>query len=396
MGANKHLEHIEDLILLEGKGGAEKAIKALRSIVSTLSGSGGPSVRITTKWDGAPAIICGIDPKDGKFFVGTKAVFNANDPKIAKTQADVQRMYSGGLADKISYCLRYLPAVVDKGVLQGDLLFTNDKSRQTIDGKSYVTFRPNTITYAADSNSDVGRDIQAASMGVVFHTSYSGSSIPTMNASFGVSDSQFKKTGQVWAQTAEYRDVGNVAALSGSESSQITAAINQAEGSMKQSGNMLNQIQSGGKALQLDTEFKKFFNQYFRGGTGVSPVDPAYVEFVRYLGSQYNIRIEKNKTLEAQASNAFKYVEALDFITDNEKQFKMVIATYKNIMRAKNMLVNKLNAVEALDTFVVTPNGYKVTNQEGYVAISGGQAVKLVDRIEFSNLNFNTPKNWGN
>ena len=45
-------------------------------------------------------------------------------------------------------------------------------------------------------------------------------------------------------------------------------------------------------------------------------------------------------------------------------------------------------------TFVETSNGYKVTAPEGYVAISGGQAVKLIDRIEFANLNFNVPKKW--
>lgn len=394
MAVNKHLEHVEDLILLEGRQGAEKAIKALRSVVNTLSGTGGPSVRITTKWDGAPAVVAGIDPADGKFFVGTKSVFNKQDPKICKTQSDVQRLYGGALADKLSSCLRYLPSVIKTGVLQGDLLFTNDKASKSIKGESYVTFRPNTITYAAPINSGVGREISAASLGIVFHTTYSGGSIDTMNATFGVSPSQFTSGGSVWAQTAEYQDVGNVAAMTGSEVSQVESALKMAEGSMRQTGQMLNQIQSGGKTLQLDTEFKKFFNSYFRGGTNISPVATAYVEFTRHLGNQYNIAIEKNKTLESQANKAFKFVEAIDYITEHEKQFKMVIATYQNIIKAKNMLVGKLNQVEALDTFVETPDGFKVTNQEGFVAISGSEAVKLVDRLEFSNLNFNVPKNW--
>lgn len=394
MGVNKHLEHIEDLMLNEGRKGGEKAIDALKSVAKTLSGAGGPSVKITTKWDGAPAVVCGIDPADGKFFVGTKSVF-AQNPKVCKTQSDVQKFYDGALAGKLSYCLRYLPSVVDKGVLQGDLLFTNDKATKNIDGKTYITFRPNTITYAAEQNSDIGRAIGSASMGIVFHTSYSGTSLSNLKASFGVPMSAFNKTSQVWATTASFQDVGNVAALNGSERKQFENTIKMTEGSLKKTGKLLNTINTGGKSLQLDTEFKKYFNSFFRGGKNMPPVNVSYVSFMKHLGQEYNKAIAKNKTLEAQANKAFKYVEAIDFITANEQEMKMIIATYMNLIKTKNILVNKMNQVGSLRTFVETGNGYKVTNPEGYVAISGGEAVKLIDRLEFSNLNFNVPKNWG-
>ena len=394
MGANKHLEHIEDLILLEGRRGAEKALKILKDVAQVLTGTGGPSMTITTKWDGAPAVVCGIDPADGKFFVGSKSVFNKQDPKIAKTQSDVQRMYSGGLADKISSCLRYLPRVVTSGVLQGDLLFTTDKATKSIEGKSYVTFRPNTITYAAETNSPLGRDINTAQLGIVFHTSYSGNSIPEMNASFGVPASAFNSGGQVWATTATFTDVGNVAAFTSEEMTQFNAAIRMAEGSLTKSGKVLNQINTGGKSLQLDTEFKKFFNAFYRDGQSIAPVNQSYVQFARHLGNEYNKVISKNKTLKSQADKAFKFVEAIDFMEDNKDGMMMVIALYQNIIKAKNMIVNKMNRVGGLDTFVETSKGYKVTNQEGFVAVSGSQAIKLIDRLEFSNLNFNVPKVW--
>ena len=80
---NKHLDHIEDLILLEGNSGAKKAIEVLKEVGAVLSPGGGASVQITTKWDGAPAVIAGIDPSDGRFFVGTKGVF-AQQPKLAR------------------------------------------------------------------------------------------------------------------------------------------------------------------------------------------------------------------------------------------------------------------------------------------------------------------------
>ena len=391
---NKHLEHVEDLILLEGRSGADKAIKVLKDVATSLSGAGGPAVSITTKWDGAPAIVCGTDPVDGKFFVGTKSVFNKQDPKICKTPSDIQRMYGGVLASKLDYCLKFLPQVVTKGVLQGDLLFTNDKATKTINGKSYVTFRPNTITYAAESDSGIGREINQASMGIVFHTQYEGPNLQSMGASFGVPLSAFNKTTSCWATTASFQDVGNVAALNSAEKGVFDSLIRMTEGSAKQTGQLLNQIYTGGKTLQIDTEFKKYFNKFYRDGQNMPPVQTMYVGFIKYLSENYNTAIQKNKTLEAQASKAFKWVEAIDFITAHEHQMKMIIATYQNLIKAKNILVNKMNNVGSLNTFVETSTGYKVTNPEGYVAISGGEAVKLIDRLEFSMLNFTVPKQW--
>ena len=78
---NTHLEHLEDDIINRGTKGGENAINFLKSIRNMLAGSSNKKVNMTVKWDGAPAIICGTNPENGKFFVGTKAVFNKN-PKI--------------------------------------------------------------------------------------------------------------------------------------------------------------------------------------------------------------------------------------------------------------------------------------------------------------------------
>jgi len=391
--ANKHLDHLEDLVLIDGSAGARKAIQVLKEVGAVLSPSGGAPLTITTKWDGAPAVICGIDPADGKFFVGTKGVF-AKEPKMAKTQSDVQRLYSGGLAHKMSDCLRYLKPVVKQGVLQGDLLFTDDKSTETIDGKSYITFRPNTLTYAVQPDSKIGREVKTAQLGIVFHTKYSGPSIQEMSASFGVSDNDYTNTSQVWAVSASFQNVGGVATFNQSEYVTYQAAIRQAEGSIKQSGQIFNLIQSGKKALQIDTVFLQFFNSFYRAGMPVPSVNNTYNSFVRYLAGQYNTAISKNKTLDAQADKAFKFVGAIDFIQEHQREFQMMIATYLNLTRAKMLLVNKMNQVAALQAFVDTGNGYQVTNQEGFVAVSSGRAVKLIDRLEFSMLNFTVPKVW--
>ena len=179
------------------------------------------------------------------------------------------------------------------------------------------------------------------------------------------------------------------------EADQYKAMIRKARGSLSSSGNILNEIQSGKKALQIDTEMKIFFNRYVRSGA-MPPVERAYREFFFHLGKQYSKPIDKLKTLKSQSNKAGQFMDIVDFVQSKERQVKMLIATYLNIMAAKNMVVNKLNQIDSMKVFVRQPNGdLKATTPEGYVAIGSQGAVKLVDRLEFSRLNFTVPKNFG-
>jgi len=391
---NKHLTHLEDRIILDGKKGGEDAIALLKEMGKFLTGKQGPNVALTTKWDGAPAVICGIDPKDGRFFVGTKSVF-AQDPKICKTESDIQKFYNGALAQKLSAALRYLPQSVNRGILQGDLMFTDDKKRENIDGKDFITFRPNTITYAADPKSQLGRDINQARIGIVFHTKYTGDSLADLTASFNVRDSDFTTGGNVWAEKAEFKDISGVASMSMSEKNKYDAFIRMAEGSLKKANNMLQEIQSGQKTLQFDTEFLKFFNNYVKAGRPIPSVKQAYADYMKHIGDEFDKATGKLKTAAAVNSKNTKWATQLFFIIKNEEQFKMVIAAYMNLQAAKNILVEKLKRVSTLRLFVDKGNGnYECTTPEGFVAISNDKATKLIDRLEFSKLNFTIPKNW--
>ena len=394
-GKNTHLNHAEDLILLEGTDGAKRAIKLMKDMVPFLSGKPGPRMAVTTKYDGAPAVICGTDPSDGKFFVGTKSVFAKNDPKVCKSLSDIQNWYNGALAEKLTSAFTLLRNANIKGVLQGDLMFTNDKKTQTIDGVRYITFRPNTITYAVEPNTKIGGNIKAAKIGIVFHTKYSGPSLPEMTSSFTINDGDFSTGGDVWAQKAEFQDIGRIASMSDSEKSNYMKAIRRAEGSISQTKGLLDKIQSGKKTLKIDTEFLKFFNNYVKAGRNIPSVEKAYVDFLYHMGAEYDKVIQKNKTLKSQAEKAGNFIAMLDFVETNKRQFKMLIATYMNLQYCKNVLVDKMKKVQSLRLFVDMGNGdYKATNDEGYVAISNDQAVKLIDRLEFSKLNFTVPKNW--
>ena len=395
MAKNLHLEHLEDEILNEGVSGAMESIKMLEDLGEFLSKDTGSNLKITTKFDGAPAIICGTDPDDGRFFVGTKSVFAKTDPKIMKSRDQISQTYDGELASKLMDALTYLPSCGIRGVLQGDLMFTSDKRTESINGKSHITFTPNTLTYAVESKSELGRQISNARVGIVFHTKYSGPSLSEMSASFDVSDNDFRSSSSVWAQKAQFQNIGGAANFTPREKDEFKKAINMARGSLTQSRTIMNDIQTGKKALGIDTELRKFFNQQVRGGR-MPNVETAYNKFFYHLGKEYGKPIDKLKTLTSQANKAGQYMDAVDYLLKNKTQVKMMIATYLNLTKAKMMVVNKLNQVGSMGQFVRQGNGdLKATTPEGFVAIGTNGAVKLVDRLEFSRLNFTLPKNFG-
>lgn len=388
------MEHLEDEIINKGAEGGKQVIKILRELGLFLSGKGG-NMKVTTKFDGAPAIVCGTDPSDGRFFVGTKSVFAKAEPKICKSDADIQRMYSGVLAKKLSQSLEFLKDCKIKGVLQGDLMFTDDKANKRIKGEQLITFRPNTITYAVPPNSDIGKQINKAKLGIVFHTKYTGNTLPEMTSTFDVKPNDFKETPQTWIQRAEFKDIGGVASLTGGEKTKYDSAVNKAEGSLRQASTTLNKIQSGQKTLMIDTEFKKFFNKYVKAGQTIPSVQRAYSDFEAHLTAEYQKAINKVVTPATKLKKSEELQKKLDLYKKEKRGFEMLIASYMNIQAAKNILVNKMKKVSALRLFVDMGNGdYKVTTNEGFVAISGKDAVKLIDRLEFARLNFIIPKAW--
>ena len=168
---NTHMEHAEDDVLNGGVNGTRKSINALRAVRDMLAGHSEKKVNITVKWDGAPAIFAGEDPTDKKFFVAKKGVFNKN-PKIYKTNAEIDADTSGDLAEKLKACLKELPALGIKGVIQGDLLFTqSDLKSATIDGEKYITFHPNTLVMQSQKKAnllEVSNPHKLASHGIPF------------------------------------------------------------------------------------------------------------------------------------------------------------------------------------------------------------------------------------
>ena len=129
--------------------------------------------------------------------------------------------------------------------MQGDFLFSrSDISTTKIKGDSYVTFHPNTIVYAVPAGSEAAKEIKAAKMGVVWHTTYTGSSFETMKASYGVNVKGFKKSKNVWSQDAMLRDLTK-ATMSKKDTKEVNDILSEA-------GKIFNQI-SGSTLRQLES-----------------------------------------------------------------------------------------------------------------------------------------------
>ena len=399
-GKNLHLEHLEDEIINYGVDGGRAAINFLRSLRDMLAGNARSSVNMTVKWDGAPAVFAGTDPEDGKFFVGKKSVFNV-EPQLYKTNDDIDEYTSGALNSKFKIALAEFPKLGIEGVLQGDLMFTDDVETTTIDGTKYHTFQPNTIVYAVPVDSDLGQQIKKAKIGVVWHTTYSGKALQDMKASFGADIRKLKKPSSVWMDDATYKDTSGRATFTAKETDQITAILSQVGKTfqrinapmLKRFLNLQNSMTGG----LVGASLKTYNNSKVRAGEKISNPKQHARGYVKWVEMSLQKQIDKAKSIKGKEKYTNIQKEYVREVTKHVNNLTQVITFQNLLVDAKMQIVKKLNSVKGLtDTFIKTANGFKVTNPEGYVAIDrvSGGAVKLVDRMEFSFNNFTAIKAW--
>jgi len=388
---NTHLEHLEDDIINRGAVGGENAINFLKAVRNMLAGSG-KGTNMTVKWDGAPAIICGVNPENGKFFVGTKSVFNKT-PKINYTARDIARNHGGVVADKLKVCLANLSRLNIKGILQGDLLFTNDLKSINIEGEKMISFTPNTITYAVPQNSDLGKRILKAKMGIVFHTSYSGKTMDKLSAGFGTVTGSSNRN--VFLASAGYKS--SAVMFDKQELSKFDAQIRMAEGSLRRAKPILDLMSKNiSDDLSVGYRLKTYFNYYIKNSNaGMDKVSVMQKQFRDYYENYINAEIDSRKTPRGKEKFLKAKKDNLRFIDRNKSALYMAIASHITLGNAKNTLLQKMSQIQSIGNFIRTSTGYRVTAPEGYVAVdSVAGAIKLVDRLEFSRQNFTMPKGW--
>ena len=399
-GKNLHLEHLEDEIINYGVDGGRAALNFLRSLRDMLAGASRSSVNMTVKWDGAPAIFAGIDPSDDKFFVAKKSVFNVN-PKLYKTEAEIDDDLSGTLNSKFKIALQEFSKLGIKGVLQGDLMFTDDVEKTNIDGEGFYTFQPNTIVYAVPVDSKLGSIINKSKIGIVWHTTYTGAALEDMKASFGVNISGLRNPSSVWMDDATYKDTAGNSTFTSTETEKVTAILSDVGKTFQRiNGPKLRKfiaLQESMTGAIAGASLKTYNNSKVRAGEKIKQPNQHAKGYEKWVEISIQKQIDKAKS--PAGKKKYENVQK-EYMREVRKYTGMLVQviTFQNLLvDAKMVIVKKLNSVKGLtDTFIKTANGFKVTNPEGYVAIDrvSGGAVKLVDRMEFSFNNFTAIKAW--
>ena len=382
-----HLQHIEDVILVDGHKGGVAVIEYFQGILQTLQGSADQPINVSVKWDGAPAVVCGTNPENGKWFVGTKGVFGKT-PKLNYTKDDISRNHgTDDLGQKLLKCLVHLKKLNIQGIVQGDYMFDRDTlQRQSTAGENQVTFKPNTITYAVPEDSDLGRQMSAAQLGIIFHTTYAGDRIDNLQAKYGADVSAFTPTPDVWFDNATYKNVSGTANFTAEEQAQFTAGMEKLKALLTKVPTNLSAM------LGVNKDFLPFFMLFINDQIkkGVLPTDTN--EYLKGFAEFYQGRMQQQAAgLKAQKALQLRQQKMKDmpqFLKQMQKPLAAMMAFYKEVISLKKLTLDKMNKATAIGTFAQTDSGLEVTDPEGFVAVGqAGDAVKLVDRLGFSKKN---------
>ena len=382
-----HLQHIEDIILTDGHAGGTSVIEYFQGILQTLQGSAEQPINVSVKWDGAPAVVCGTNPENGRWFVGTKGVFGKT-PKLNYTKDDISRNHgTDDLGQKLLKCLVHLKKLNIQGIVQGDYMFDRDTlQRQSTAGENQVTFKPNTITYAVPEDSDLGRQMAAAQLGIIFHTTYTGDRIDNLQAKYGADVAAFARTPDVWFDNATYKNVSGTANFTAEEQAQFTAGMEKLKALLTKVPTNLSAM------LGVNKDFLPFFMLFINDQIkqGVLPTDTN--EYLKGFAEFYQGRMQQQAAgLKAQKALQLRQQKMKDmplFLKQMQKPLAAMMAFYKEVIALKKLTLDKMNKATAIGTFAQTDSGLEVTDPEGFVAVGKtGDAVKLVDRLGFSRKN---------
>ena len=382
-----HLEHIEDIIITDGFEGGKAVVEYFRGLLLTLKGTSSEAIKVSVKWDGAPAVVCGVNPDNGKFFVGTKSVF-AQNAKVNYTKRDIASNHgTDELGQKLLKCLVHLKKLGMQGVYQGDLLFTDeDLTRKNIDGKPHIVFTPNTITYAVPESSDLGQRIDRAKVGIIFHTTYTGDALKDMDAQPGAAVEEFGQSPDVFFDNASYKDVSGSAKFTDDETKSFLSEIDKLESLLsKVPRNIQNLF---GANQDFVPYFQMYINSMVKQGTLPGNSSQFLNGFRKFYIDRMQQQISGLKAQKALALRQDKIKQMPQFLNKLKGPLQNMLTFYKQVQRMKMFVLKKMNQAMAIGSFQQTDNGLEVTEPEGFVAVDKtGNAVKLVDRLGFSRRN---------
>jgi len=397
-GAVKHIDHLEENILNKGKQGVIEAINQIESSISYFVDES--DYTISTKFDGAPAIVAGVDT-NGKFFVASKSAF-AKNPKINYTEEDINENHgTGGLADKLILALRYLPSLNLKGIYQMDYMFDPQmkvyETPETIDGvkneNRFLTFTPNTIKYAVSENSPYGDQITKSKIGVAVHIEYMVQNGILKVKKYTSSPDEFTPSSTVFVFNVLANKPKN------SKSSFSKLLLKDVKTKKKQLLKLADKVDFSSLDDYTGT-LKSYINSEIRSGRFLEDTSISTEEYVNYISSRFSKDLEKLKSEKGKSKKQEQMKLTLKTLKKLKPSIKNAFEITKIIANLKNNLIKIFNEItknDLLGTYLdESPNNWQTTAPEGFalskVTADGAEITKMVDREEFSRANFGTGK----
>ena len=397
-GAVKHIDHLEENILNKGKQGVIEAINQIESSISYFVDES--DYKISTKFDGAPAIVAGVDTNN-KFFVASKSAF-AKNPKINYTEEDITKNHgTGGLADKLKLALRYLPSLNLKGIYQMDYMFDPQmkvfETPETIDGvkneNKFLTFTPNTIKYAVTENSPYGDQIARSKIGVAVHIEYMVQNGILKVKKYTSSTDEFSPSNTVFVFNVLANKPKN------SKSSFGKLLLKDVKVKKKQLLKLADKVDFSALDDYTST-LKSYINSEIRSGRFLEDTSMSTEEYVSYISNRFIKDLERLKSEKGKAKKQEQMKSTLKSLQKLKPSIKNAFEITKIIANLKNNLIKIFNEItknDLLGTYLEeSPNNWQTTAPEGFalskVTAAGAEITKMVDREEFSRANFGTGK----
>lgn len=377
---HKHSTHVEDLAIVRGSQGIKDALDSYKDILDALKNK--TPVPVSVKIDGSPAIYCGY--LGGKFFVATKSLFNKT-PKINYSESDIDANHTGELAKTLKFTLKYLKEIVpDNGkIYQGDLLYIKENLfSKVIDGIDSWCFQPNTIMYTVPKNSPLGKKIAVSNIGICFHTHYTSDGVNPKSISltdFGVKESEFKTSRNVFAIDPYHKNESATALLTPEQTTQLEKIIKEIEAAS-------NGITTVSEDLQYYLLI--YINTLYK--YTMTPPDKRYEGFLDYLESTMQKKVAEKKSLKGQEAERLKWVTLKNDAIAQKSNLTKMFLLHARLNDAKLIIKSYLDKLNSAKNFFVKKDGtVEVAGEEGYVIINGNaNACKIVDRCAFSKVNF--------
>lgn len=395
----KHLEHIEELIIDDGIAGANRSLTFMNRLLSAASGKSDSSLLANIKIDGSPSLIAGplpaTDRNAGEFFVSTKSGLSPTGKRYTRLNADkIDQENSPGLAEKLKYALQYLPEIGLNAIFQGDLLFTeSDIQQAVVDGKQMFVFKPNVITYAVPVNSQAGKEVAQAKIGIVFHTVYEGDSFTEMHATYNPDLSSLKQSPNVWWKSNRI-EVAKTLPHSAQDVEQAQKHLQAAASTLKQIDPMFFDVMK--KDKKLGEFIKMHINSKVRQGQLINNVDEHTEDLASFIRARYDKEAEKLKTPAGKQKTTATRDTYLKLLQSVRSELVKLFTFFNHITTAKTNILQKLGSLQGMEAFYHENGKYRRTSGEGLVLADAktNDVLKLVDRLDFSQFNFSQMKDW--